>query len=51
MSNKQARATNRVILKAITVTLENGTELNLDIHRVDLIDKSTKKRLFKLESK
>lgn len=51
MSNKQARAAEKLVLTAITITLDSGKQLGLDITKVDIIDKKSKKRLFKPETK
>jgi len=47
MSNKQARATRKLVLKRIVVTFEDGTGSILDINKVELIDRTTKQPLFK----
>ena len=51
MSNKLARATRKVVLKSIMVTFEDGTGTILDINKVELIDRQTKKPLFEVKEK
>lgn len=47
MSNKQARATKKLVLKRIVLTFEDGTATFLDPLKVQIIDRQTKKPLFK----
>ena len=47
MSNKQARATKKLVLKRIVLTFEDGTLTMLDPLRVQIIDRETKKPIFK----
>jgi len=46
MSNKQARATKKLVLKRIVLTFEDGTSTLLDPFKVQIIDRETKKLLF-----
>lgn len=49
MSNKQARATKKLVLKRIVLTFENGTATFLDPLKVEIVDKKTKKPLFEMK--
>jgi hypothetical protein len=49
MSNKQARATKKLVLKRIVLTFEDGTATMLDPAKVDIVDRVTRKPLFKVE--
>lgn len=47
MSNKQARATKKLVLKRIVLTFEDGTGTLLDPTKVQIVDRKTGKPLFK----
>lgn len=47
MSNKQARATKKLVLKRIILTFEDGSSTLLDPFKVQIIDRETKKPIFK----
>lgn len=47
MSNKQARATKKLILRRIVLTFEDGTVTLLDPTKIQIIDRETKKPIFK----
>jgi hypothetical protein len=47
VSNKQARATKKLVLKRIVLTFEDGTATMLDPTKVQIVDRETKKPLFK----
>ena len=49
VSNKQGRATRKLVLKRILLTFEDGTSTLLDINKVELIDRLTKKPLFEVK--
>lgn len=46
MSNKQAQATKKLILKRILITFEDGSGAVMDINKVELVDRVTRKPLF-----
>jgi len=50
MSNKQARASKKLILRRILLTFEDGTSTLLDPTKVQIVDRETGKPIFK-ESK
>lgn len=49
MSNKQARATKKIVLKRIVLTFEDGTATMLDPSKVDIVDRITRKPLFEVK--
>lgn len=49
MSNKQARASKKLVLKRIVLTFENGTITYLDPFKVDIVDRETRKPLFEVK--
>lgn len=53
MSGKTAKANRRLNLTGITLTFEDGEQVNLNIHKVLIVDVDTKEPLFKplVESK
>jgi hypothetical protein len=49
MSNKLARTTKKLVLKRIVLTFEDGSATMLDPNKVDIVDRVTRKPLFKVE--
>lgn len=49
MSNKQAGATKKIVLKRIVLTFEDGQGVFLDPLKVEIIDRKTKKPLFEIK--
>lgn len=47
MSNKQARASKKLVLKRIVLTFEDGTATYLDPLKVDIVDVKTREPIFK----
>lgn len=47
MSNKQARATKKLVLKRIVLTFEDGSATMLDPTKVQIVDRETSKPIFK----
>ena len=43
---KSLKEDKRIVLTAITLTFEDGQTINLDIHKVAIVDKETKANLF-----
>ena len=50
MSNKQARATKKLVLKRIVLTFEDGSAAIMDINKVDVVDRETRKPLFEVKT-
>lgn len=46
MSEKQAKKSRRLVLTEIVLRFEDGSEVNLDTRKVQLIDRETKEPLF-----
>lgn len=46
MSNKQARATKKLVLQRILLTFEDGTSTMLNPLKVDIVDVNTRKPIF-----
>lgn len=49
MSNKQAQATKKLILKHIVLTFEDGSASIVDLGKVDIVDRVTRKPLFEIK--
>lgn len=46
MSNKQAQPSNRVVLSRLIAVLEDGTQVDLALNKVDVVDRLTREPLF-----
>jgi hypothetical protein len=49
MSNKQAQTSKKLILKRIFIAFEDGSGTELDINKVELVERATKKPLFEVK--
>jgi hypothetical protein len=49
MSNKQAQTSKKLVLKRIFVAFEDGSGVELDINKVELVKRATKKPLFEVK--
>lgn len=49
MSNKQAQPSTKVVLVNLIMVMANGSVVMADLSKIDIVDKVTKKPLFKVK--